>query len=232
MSFAGAGSEDDWLRTRPLVFVEDLAVPSIEADDLHHLERSLRLLPGAEISVSDGHGSWQRARLAPTAELLGEPELEAEPRWPLTVAFTPVKGQKPEWIVQKLTELGVQRIVPLVTERSVVRWDDDRRARQFARWPRVIREAAMQSRQVRLPTFGEPRTPAEFVSEVPDARIADPGGEPADSSVRSVMIGPEGGWSTDERALAATVSLPGGVLRAETAAVVAAAILADRRIGQ
>lgn len=222
-------ASSEWLRTRPLVFVDDLADPRIDDEDLHHLERSLRLPAGAEITVGDGEGRWQRALLESTASLIGDPILEPEPSWPLTIAFTPVKGQKPEWIVQKLTEIGVQRIVPLVTERSVVRWDGDRSARHLARWPRVIREAAMQSRQVRLPSFDQPVAVSDFVAATPDARAADPAGSPADSVVRTLMIGPEGGWSESERLLAPLVSLPGGVLRAETAALVAAAVLVDRR---
>ena len=218
-------SSSDWLRTRPLVFVEDLADPRIEDADFHHLERSLRLPLGSEISVGDGQGRWQRARLAPTAELMGETVLAPEPRWPLTIAFTPVKGQKPEWVVQKLTEIGVQRIVPLVTERSVVRWDGDRSARHLARWPRVIREAAMQSRQVRLPSFDLPVAVSDFVLATPDAREADPAGAPADSAVRTLMIGPEGGWSANELEGRPSRSLPGGILRAETAAIAAGTLL-------
>ncbi len=73
----------------------------------------------------------------------------------MTVAFSPVKGDRPEWAVQKLTELGVDRIVPLVAARSVVRWTGDRGAAVVERWRRVAREAAMQSRRAWLPAVEE-----------------------------------------------------------------------------
>ena len=69
----------------------------------------------------------------------------------LTVAFAPTKGERPEWVVQKLTELGVDRIVPLISERSVVRWAGERGAGAVERLRRVAREAAAQSRRVWLP---------------------------------------------------------------------------------
>ncbi len=69
----------------------------------------------------------------------------------LTVAFAPTKGERPEWVVQKLTELGIDRIVPLVSERSVVRWEGGRGQKAVERLRRVAREAAAQCRRVWLP---------------------------------------------------------------------------------
>ena len=73
----------------------------------------------------------------------------------LTVAFAPIKGERPEWVVQKLTELGIDRIVPLRSERSVVRWTAQRGQAAVERLRRVAREAAAQCRRVWLPEVAE-----------------------------------------------------------------------------
>ena len=73
----------------------------------------------------------------------------------LTVAFAPVKGERPEWVVQKLTELGIDRIVPLLSERSVVRWSGARGKATVERLRRVAREAAAQCRRVWLPEVAD-----------------------------------------------------------------------------
>ena len=73
------------------------------------------------------------------------------PRPKLTIGFALIKGGRPELVVQKLTELGVDAIVPFTAEHSVARWDANRATRHIERLRRVAREAAMQSRQVRIP---------------------------------------------------------------------------------
>ena len=127
-----------------------------------------------------------------------------------------MKAERPEWVVQKLTELGVDRISVLRTERSVVRWDDDRLERQLARFRRVAREACQQSRRLHLPTVdtGGPRPS----SRAGGAVLAEPGGRPLSPDDRTVLVGPEGGWAPGELADATTVDLNPNVLRGETAA--------------
>ena len=149
------------------------------------------------------------------------------PSTTLTVGFALVKGEKPELVVQKLTEIGIDVIIPFIAERSVVRWDDDRSIRQHERLVRVSREASMQSRRSWLP---EVRTVATFaeVASIDGAVIADRDGARIEASHQVVLIGPEGGWSSDERTLPA-VGLGVNVLRAETAAITAAALMIDRR---
>ncbi len=122
----------------------------------------LRLRDGEEVIASDGRGRWARtawqgeATLEPLAGGAGiggdgtvQSEQGNEPA--LTVAFAPVKGERPEWVVQKLTELGIDRIVPLRTERSVVRWTGERGKATVEKLRRVAREAAAQCRRVWLP---------------------------------------------------------------------------------
>ena len=85
----------------------------------------LRLAPGTDITVGDGAGQWRAARLtgSPALDPQGDVVADARPDPPITVAFALVKGERPELTVQKLTELGADRIVPFVAERSVVRWE-------------------------------------------------------------------------------------------------------------
>ncbi len=215
-------------RDGPHVFVEDVEVPQITDDDRHHLG-VLRVRAGDPITVSDGAGRWRRARFGPTVDPVGEVVVVERVSPAITVAFAPVKGDRPEWVVQKLTELGVDRIVAMQTERSVVRWKGDRAATQVARLRRISREAAMQSRQCHLP---EVVAPLEFpeASVLRGACLAHRDGRPPDLDCPVVLVGPEGGWS--DRELAADlphVRLSASVLRAETAAIAAGVLLTGLR---
>lgn len=218
-----------------MVFVEDLERPVLDDDDRHHLERSLRVRAGEWLTVCDGSGRWRSARLGSTVEPEGEVMTEARPTPPLTIGFAPVKGDRSELIVQKLTELGIDTIVPLLTERSVVRWDEVRAAKNLQRHRRIAREAAMQSRNPWLPTVQPVTDIGRFLSADPAAVLADPEGVPlaaghvSDPGGVSVAIGPEGGFSAAELQLRATVALPGRVLRTETAAIATAVLLASFR---
>ena len=223
------------------VFVADVDAPVIDDADRHHLERVLRLRPGEHVTVSDGAGAW-RACVVGTGFVLepaGEADRSERPRPELTVGFALVKGDRPEWIVQKLTECGVDRIVPFVAERSVVRWDGDKSARNAERLRRVAREAAMQSRRRWLPNVVDPvpfATAVRLVKGVGGA-VADAGaGEVVSLARPAVLVGPEGGWSGAERASAevnglVAVRLGPQVFRAETAAVAAGVLLAALRDG-
>jgi 16S rRNA (uracil1498-N3)-methyltransferase len=227
------------------VFVDEPARPVLVDEDVHHLSRVLRLRPGEEVIAADGRGRWGRARWRGIAELEpvrgeagvggdGTVQLEARAEPGLTVAFAPVKGERPEWVVQKLTELGIDRIVPLLSERSVVRWSGARGKATVERLRRVAREAAAQCRRVWLPDvrdtmrFNELHTlggPDEVV-------LAQLSGDRPTVAQHVVAVGPEGGWSTEELGSGLpTVGFGLSVLRAETAAVTAGALLASLRTG-
>jgi len=220
------------------VFVDDPAHPVLSDEDVHHLGRVLRLRRHEELVVSDGRGHWARAAwqgdappalLAPGAVVF---EARTEPR--LTVAFAPVKGERPEWVVQKLTELGIDRIVPLRTERSVVRWSGARGRAAVERLRRVAREASAQCRRVWLPEVSDTMDFAELGSlgapgQVALAQLSGARPTPAH---HVVAVGPEGGWSDAELSSGLpTVGFGLSVLRAETAAVTAGALLASLRTG-
>jgi 16S rRNA (uracil1498-N3)-methyltransferase len=208
-----------------------LAVPVLTPEDRHHLERVLRLRSGDEITVSDGAGGRLVCRFGPALEPVGEVERVPRPAPEVTVAFAVVKGERPEWAVQKLTEIGVDRIVPLVTARSVVRWPTGDAGGQVARLRRVAREAAVQSRRVWLPVV-EGVTPFAALAGEVGAALAHAGGGPPALGRPTVLVGPEGGWDDDELGAApALVGLGPSVLRTETAATVAGTLLCALRAG-
>lgn len=220
------------------VFVADPAVPWVGPEDRHHLVSVLRLHPGELVIAADGSGRWGpcRFRGAAAADLLeadGPVVSEPAPLPALTIAFAPAKGDRPEWVVQKLTELGIDRIVPLSTARSVVRWEGDRADRAVERLQRVAREAAAQSRRVWIPDVTVVHTlPVLVAAGHGGVSLAQMGGSPPTLLSTVVAVGPEGGWAPTEIEMGCrTLGLGPYVLRAETAAVATGAILDALRAG-
>jgi len=215
----------------PLVFVDDLDAPHIDEHDRHHLHRVLRVRAGDDITVADGSGGWREARFGDAVEPLGAIHHQPAREPHITIAFALVKGERPELVAQKLTELGADRIVAFVASRSVVEWEGDRAQRHVERLRRVVREAAMQCRRARLPVV-EPLASFDDVVSRPGAAIADRDGAPLTLEHPVVLIGPEGGWSDDERRRAtARIGLSDHVLRAETGAIMACGLLSALRSG-
>jgi 16S rRNA (uracil1498-N3)-methyltransferase len=216
----------------------------VEGDDGHHLARARRLRVGEMVTAADGHGAWRSYTVTSTGR--GSVALSASGatrREPilvpgLAVAFALTKGTKPEVVVRQLTELGVDALIPVLAERSVVRPKRAHGDPMPERLARVAREAAMQSRRARLPEIGAPCALLALV-ERPDLVVAEREAEvravvPAEpaSGAWTLLVGPEGGFSPAEvEALATVPRLAVGlqVLRAETAAVAAASLLTVRR---
>ena len=224
VSVAGGG------RSGPHVLVEDVDEPELSADDRHHLERVLRVRSGDPLTVGDGAGRWRLCRfgasIAPDGDVVSVPAPDVE----VAVGFAVLKGGRSETVVQKLTELGADRIVPFVAERSVVRWDQAKAVRQADRWRRVAREAVMQCRRLWLPQVESLRAFGEL--DLAGAALAVSVGRPLAGGENFLLIGPEGGWADGElAAVDAHVGLGPHVMRAETAATAAAAILSARRSG-
>ena len=222
------------------VFVDDIGNPVLDGADAHHVIRVLRVRPGEVVAVSDGRGSWRMCVMSSRHELEPVDDMihsESRAGRPIGVAFGVTKSDKPETVVQKLTELGVDHIAPVLLEHSVVRWDEDKIDRQHERFLRVVREAAMQSRQVFLPTvhrvavdLPELLRNSTFTELKGSVAAAEPGGEDRIESVSVIVVGPEGGFSQEELScFDKRVSLPGGILRAETAAIAAGVLLAHSR---
>ncbi len=246
------------------VLVVDMAEDTLSDEHHHHLGRVLRLRSGDPVTVTNGKGSWRVAALGSgwpnrsDLEWTSEVMVVARRLQPVAVGFALTKGDKPETVVQKLAELGVDRIVPFMAEHSVAKWDSEKAARNVARLRVIAGEALQQSRQTWLSEVSEMTSfaklvgsPAEAVinatpstgttetthpTEMTDTREfgfpsrADRGGKPLLlSSTRFVLVGPEGGWSDAERALLPdAVGIAWSVLRAETAAIVTGALLVQR----
>lgn len=220
------------------VLVDDLSDPVLSAEDAHHLRAVLRLRAGQPVGATDGRGGYLPCAWTGSGALepAGAPTVQPRRDQRVGVGFVPVKGERPEWVVQKLTELGVERILLLRSERSVVRWDGDRGTAQVARLQKVARAALTQSRQVWLPAVRGVVALTEAVTE-PAVAVADFDGGDLRYETSTVLIGPEGGWSERERqqfaaAGAARVGLGPTVLRAETAAVAAGVLLTALRDGR
>ena len=227
------------------VFVDDLDQLTLGADDHHHLAKVLRLRAGEEVICGDGAGAWRRTTWQGDGSLAavdGVPgpgghgaivhEAPAVPS--LSVAFAPTKGERPEWVVQKLTELGIDRIVPLVSERSVVRWQGERGTAAVARLRRVAKEASAQCRRVWLPEVTEVLAFADLgtLAHAGEVVLAQLSGNRPTAGHLVVAVGPEGGWSEAELGSGLpTVGFGLSVLRAETAAVTAGALMMSLRTG-
>ncbi len=213
-------------RSAAHAFVGSLDAPELDPDDLHHLQRVLRVGPHDVMTVSDGRGSWTECRLLATGALEAvAARCRVDRAASVGVATALVKGDRTELVVQKLTELGVDRIMFFASSRSVVRWDDERSQRQMVRLRRIAKAAAMQSRRVWLPEVELVGWDA-LVAE-PGAVLAEPGAaRSVDPTVRLVVVGPEGGFDAHELGCGLPcVSLGEQVLRVETAAVAAGVLL-------
>jgi 16S rRNA (uracil1498-N3)-methyltransferase len=215
-------------RSAAHVLVANLDDPALDDATIHHLRRVLRLRDGESITATDGAGSWRTGVFARDRfEPVGSIVVELKPEPPLTVAVAPPKGDRADWLVQKCTEVGVDRIVLVDAERSVVRWDGDRAGRHMIRLRRIATEAALQSRRVWIPFVEDPVAAPDVLDGMV---VAEPGGRALRPSDTAIAVGPEGGWSDDELAVAADrVSLGPHVLRVETAAIVAATLMVANR---
>ena len=203
--------------------VNDLENPALSRDDDHHLRRVLRARDGEEIVLSDGRGSWRLAGVTSTGlDVLSDVVTDPTPV-KTTLYLAPLKGERGEWAVAKATEVGVSRIVPLVSQRLAQKFRGDARDKVLSRWRRIADETCAQCRRTYDLLISEPVTPAEVPARV---AIADFTGDGDWSGLTAVAVGPEGGWAPGEWDEGRRrVSLGPTVLRGETAGVVAAAIL-------
>ena len=215
-------------RSAAHVLVADIDDPQLDTEARHHLARVLRLRRGQPVTVTDGAGRWRStAFTGDGVSVAGEVETVERPDPVLTIAVAPPKGDRMEWLVAKCTEVGIDRIVLLEAEHSVVRWTGERLERQLTRLRRIAAEASMQSRRVWFPEVTGPQPALEVLPEV---AVSEPGGRPVQRSDTGIAVGPEGGWSPKELEVAAsTVALGGNVLRVETAAIAAAVLMVSAR---
>lgn len=211
----------------------------LDADGRHYLRGVLRLAPGAVVEVFDGEGGRFRAEYDGEDSLtLGPAEAALPEGAAIWLGFGLAKGDKPEWVIQKATELGARRILPLATERSVVKLDLEKGAARAERWRKVAAEAARQCGRADVPAVDAPGPLLPALAGAPAGfakLVFHPGGAPLAEALGSdsgflLCAGPEGGFSPREveEAVAAgarLASLGPRVLRAETAAITAVALV-------
>ena len=228
---------------RPLRPGEEVLLPEQAGE---HVARVLRLERGHPLILFNGDGHEYDATLATlakravTAEVIDVRDADREAPLRLTLAQGIARGEKMDWILQKATELGVARIVPVVTERTEVKLDEERAGRRVAHWSQVIAGACEQSGRNRLPEIELPQRLDRWLGELGDTpalRLALlPNG---DSTLRQLpqmdngailVVGPEGGLSDHDVALLKQAGFLGlrlgpRVLRTETAGLTALAAL-------
>lgn len=222
-----------WMAAATQVFVTSLDAaedPVLDDPTAHHLGRVLRLRAGEVVCAADGIGGWALTTWTGDGRLEVTGAAGRVPRSlpKISVGFVPAKGDRPELVTRMLAELGVDRIVVTSSDRSVVRWDGERGRRHLDRLGRVAVEASAQARRLWVPIVAT----ASLRSLLADGSVlADLDGDGPDESLRSIVVGPEGGWTAAERAMSSVrpVSLGDHVLRAETAAIAAGMLLSSMR---
>jgi 16S rRNA (uracil1498-N3)-methyltransferase len=210
-----------------------------------HVARVLRLERGHPLILFNGDGCEYDATLASlakrsvTAEVTAIREVDREAPLKLTLAQGIARGEKMDWILQKATELGATRIVPIVTERTEVKLDEERAERRLAHWTSVIAGACEQSGRNRLPTIEPPQRLDRWLGALDSEalRLAlIPGGEstlrqlPQMDNGAILVVGPEGGLSDNDIAMLTQSGFRGlrlgpRILRTETAGIAALAAL-------
>lgn len=221
---------------------------AFDADETRHLARVLRLGPGDVVTAADGRGGAWAVRivsLGDTAAGTIVGPASPAPESPLAISLVQgvPKGDRMETIVRATTELGVARILPALTERTVVRLDAGRWRERARRWQRVAREATKQCGRAVVPAVETPKPLTEWIAsdEPADLRLClwEVEGEPLRSVLErfergarsaTVIVGPEGGLTRDEVARAGAagyvpVTLGGRILRTETAGPAIVALL-------
>jgi 16S rRNA (uracil1498-N3)-methyltransferase len=221
---------------------------TLAADEARHLRDVLRLKPGDEVYVFNGSGREFRCTVSnarrDSAELQIESEVEAakpESQLQLILCVALLKGEKFDLVVQKATELGVTKVVPMITRYADIHLRDEADAtKRVARWQRIALEAAKQSGRAFVPEISTPTAfEAVLANTNDDGRVmfSERGGGTLSSLSPSqsvtALIGSEGGWSDEELEQARAqhfhiITLGGRILRAETAAIAVTALLQHR----
>jgi len=212
---------------------------TVTGDEFHHSVRVVRLREGEEVEVFDRAGKMARATVESIAKdhavlNVGEEIASREPAFEVQLAMAIIQLEKFELVLQKATELGVRSIIPLITDRIEVR--AERYAGKAERWERIVFEAVKQSGRSVVPIIEPPAKFDDVIARDGTKIFFDADAPPTTAQPRNratLFIGPEGGWSDREIALARDCGalferLGPRRLRAETAAIVAVAIITSR----
>jgi 16S rRNA (uracil1498-N3)-methyltransferase len=241
-------------RRRWIADTWDEATATLAGDQAAHLIRVLRAQPGMEFDIVAGDRVWH----AVIAGITGDnvrfnliAEVQSEPALPITLLLSVFKFDRMEWAIEKSTELGVSRIIPIVARRSEKHLAQAAPART-ERWRRIAREAAQQSRRSDIPVIEDaiplktaarregPAVKLLLAEQERTTTLRDALTAALDESLKTsgdelpeirLAAGPEGGWTAEEEALFDAegwkpVSLGPRILRAETAAIAAMSVVA------
>jgi 16S rRNA (uracil1498-N3)-methyltransferase len=218
----------------------------LAGDDARHLRQVLRAEPGQRYELSDNRGVYlaeiEAVRKDEVSFRVVEELTPEEPPLRLTLMLALIKFDRFEWALEKVTEMGVEAVIPLSAERSEKGLDRAAAKRQ-ERWRKIARESSQQARRARLPEISAPTALEAALEADAGCRLFldEAGGRPLLSALPAerakggrvlLAAGPEGGWTQAERQLAAgrgwtRVSLGPCILRAETAALAAVAVLVN-----
>lgn len=237
----------------PRFFVEPRDINNnravITGPEVKHINKVLRLKEGDAVTLLDGLGNSYKAsiyRCSKDTVMCHVQEKQVaggEPPVQITVVQGLPKGDKMELVIQKGTELGITRFIPLKSKRSIVRLDEKKAGERKTRWQRVALEAAKQCRRPLVPVVDEPMEWHQVLSAVPqDALLLMPYEDEQTMTLKDIIhseqhkqnfyiiIGPEGGFEPEEVALAKdygvkTVSLGPRIMRTETAGLAMASII-------
>jgi 16S rRNA (uracil1498-N3)-methyltransferase len=243
------------MRDNPVVTVPRFHAPDLDPaarvarlppDEANHLTRVLRLGVGDEVAVFDGRGHEWRAKVTAAArevvelELLDRIDPAPEPRVPLTLVQAVLKGDKMDEVVRDATMMGVTAIEPVITARTIAR----QTGRETERWSRVAVSSAKQCRRATVPPIAPARSFDEWLRTQAHGLpliLVEPSAATGDeSSLRllehhaagsiALIVGPEGGWTPEERAQAVNgacvpVTLGGLTLRADAIPIAALAVV-------
>ncbi|ACE84262.1 16S rRNA (uracil(1498)-N(3))-methyltransferase [Cellvibrio japonicus] len=215
----------------------------LEESASHHLSKVLRMQPGRELVLFNGAGGEFAATIDEiskrhvTASIAAHNPHNRESPLQLELAIGISRGERFEWVLQKATELGVTKITPLMTERTEVKVSGERQEKIMERWQHILISACEQCQRNLLPQLSAPVPITDWLKTV-DAELRfvlhhrDSQTLPADKKPHSaaLLIGPEGGLSDDEIALAkqqefAALTLGPRVLRTETAPIAAISVV-------
>ncbi len=221
----------------------------LPAERTNYLLRVLRLREGNEFTAFDGHGGEYRAVIEHAGKhkamvrIAEHDDVERESPLDIHLYQAVSRGERMDYTIQKAVELGVSRILPVFSQRSVVQLKGERLQRKQAHWQQIAISACEQCGRNRIPPVEIPRPLGEALQTLPTDRtslLLDPLARQGladidpDNLAISLLIGPEGGLTADEIGMAAGhgfvgVQLGPRILRTETAAVTAIAILQSHR---
>jgi 16S rRNA (uracil1498-N3)-methyltransferase len=222
----------------------------IAGEEAHHLSRVLRVEPGQKFEISDNQNVYlaevESARKDLVSFAIVEQIAANAPAVRTALLASLIKFEHFEWMIEKATELGVERVIPVEAERSEKGLAAAAQKRS-ARWNRIAREASEQSRRARLPLIGAAVSLADALADESEYRyvLEEAGASPILSVVPearqtadrvALLAGPEGGWTERERAEIAAagwdaVSLGPQILRSETAAIAGLSIIVAAWMG-